>query len=112
MSFDEEFELLTPPGLTGLPCDLHLTDRLLAAVRAYLQSKDLDRYQIYYGSISDFSDIDRLLGALNERSEWEPISPTGQSEALAYLKIDDGKSSIDLAGCLHLRKHQIVLARF
>jgi hypothetical protein len=115
---DRAAETSTPAPRTvaPLPEGVAFTDRAVAALRDYLARNGLPEYQIFYNYFLDvdMDDVDQPLDRLGEPSAaWAPLS---ESAAAARDVTDvrferDGPRARE-PGCIHLARHQVVLARW
>ena len=110
---------LEPPesgaaSITGpLPGCFVLTERAVAALRAYLVVHDLTDYRIFVSANFDLHDIDTHLKLLGEEAEWEAApSFTTAGQPADLLSHDSGRAWSSHAGFLRLDRHQAVLARW
>jgi hypothetical protein len=99
-----------------LPENLAFTEWAVACLRKYLDRAGLGHYRVFYNYILDceMDDIDEHLKSLGESAAWEPLSVvTGGAEGLAAVQIKgNGTARGQEPGCLNLRRHEIVLARW
>ena len=105
-------ELKNPVGsqvIEPLPAMLVVTERAVAALRAYLMANELDHFVIFHPSADDLHDLDRQLKPLGENAAWEELA-IGQGEPLAIL--DSNAAHLSRGGVLRLSNYHVVVARW
>ena len=99
-----------------LPVSLVFTERAAASLRDYLDRAGLGQYRMFYSYMLDvdLDDIEAHLESLGESTGWEPLPPlAGGAAGLANLKFDhDNSARGQEPGCLYLRRHEVVIARW
>lgn len=99
-------------SVAPLPVMMIITGRAVAALRAYLDDRGLSEYQIFHCSYHDLHDIDHHLGALEPSVRWEPHVPPADCEPLTLMTRDEQSAKLWPSGFLHLKRFQVVLARW
>ena len=101
------------PLVGMVPEAIVFTERAVAALRAYLVGHGLADYRIFYASDLDLYDLDEYLKPMGQEPLWEPLPPAvAGGAALAGLSHDKTGAWIWESGCLHLRRHEVVVARW
>jgi hypothetical protein len=102
------------PPVAPLPEGLAFTERAAADLRAYLDRAGLGEYRVFYNYYLDvdFDDVDEHLAALGEDGvAWEPL-PGTLGRGVTGVRVERGEARGSEPGCLHLRRHEVVLARW
>jgi len=104
------------PTRGSLPGGLVLAGQFTGQLRAFLDVRGLAGWEIFFLNGGHLSDVDACLSDIGEADAvWEPHrrdfnageQPGGLSDP------SDGESVADRpAGCLHLREHEVVVARW
>lgn len=102
-----------------LPDGVAFTDRAAAALRHYLSAAGLGAYRVFYNYLTDvdMAEIDEHLDALGEAgATWEPLPDLATGDGgggVADLQIEGDNTALRKdPGCIHLRRHGVVLARW
>lgn len=95
-----------------LPTMVAVTGRSVAAMRAYLEDRGLSDYHIFHCAYHDLQDIDHHLGALEPSAGWDSHGLLPDGEPLTLLTRDEQSAKLWPSGFLHLKRHQVVLARW
>lgn len=113
MRYETDTDPLSPP-IAAAPAAVVMTDRAIAAVRAYLQSRGLESFQIFHSPSLDIDEIDRYLDGIGEASaQWESLSCALQGvEALDTFSCGEPDGALHRSGFLHLSTHELVLFRW
>ena len=99
-----------------LPNGFAFTERAAASLREYLARAGLDGYRVFYNFYADvdMEEVDEHLDALGEAgATWDPLPGLyGERCGVTDLRIDCDATRAREPGCIHLRKHEVVLARW
>jgi hypothetical protein len=102
------------PLTYALPPGFVMTEWAVGTLRQYLLRIGLSHYQICHCTDLDLNDIEYHLSALDEaQAQWESL-PAALSDGEPMEALTHGKSGSRIwpVGVLHLRKRQVVLARW
>jgi hypothetical protein len=103
------------PARGSLPCGLVLAGQLTGQFRAFLNSRGLDRWDIFLLNAGDLADLDCFLADIGEPdAQWEPHPHefNGGEQPSTLCEFDTAGSASRPAGFLHLPDHQIAVARW
>lgn len=115
MNYDTEHDLILPDETLNhaSPPDLVLTDLVLASLRRFLAARGLSDYVIFLCDEPDLYDIDKHLKALGETdATWEVLTEDHGALSIEILGAQEKEPEWRHGGCLHLRRHQMVLANW
>lgn len=106
-------EVSGAPLAAVFPTNPVFTEQAVAILRAYLAEHKLDHYCIFHCAANELYDVEEYLEPLGEVAAWEALAPLSNAgEALSVLTVDDVQARIWSGGCLRLRKHQLIFARW
>lgn len=104
----------TPRAFLG--GDLVLTEQAIAALRNYLHDANLSEWCIFQGPVPYLFGIDNVLDRLDPDAAWKSTDESlVAGEAMVAVTFDDEPAPHTRAwpsGVLHLRKLQVVIARW
>ncbi len=99
-----------------VPQGLAFTERAAAGLREYLARVGLHSYRVFYNdwTDADLHDVDEHLEVLGEgAAAWEPLPGLfGTPAGVASVRLDHDGARHRESGCIHLRNHEVVLARW
>src|SRR5262245_41341016 len=86
----------------------------MASMRAFLQARGLDDYQVYYCNDIDHDEIDRhrlLLGGDSAQWEASPRATSG-GELFNWLHLEEASADFRQSGAVYLSKYQVAVLRW
>ena len=114
LTLPSQFREVAPRGLIG--GDLVLTEHAIAALRAFLRDANLSEWRIFQGPVPYLFGIDNVLDRLDPNAVWESADESlVAGEAMVALTFEDEPKPFTRAwpsGVLHLRKLQVMVARW
>jgi hypothetical protein len=105
-------EIVQTNELHLLPSGVVLTERVSAALRAYLDANEMEEYEIFVSFVHDFADLELMLDQLGEKTEWRPFPALIDGPALTGMNLDRETLRSWRSGVLHLPKHRVLFARW
>src|SRR4051794_41337037 len=111
---DRDEEQPVAPLVGPLPANFVLSQHAAGVLRRYLERNQLCEYRVFHCEGLDLEDAERFLDALEEAgASWEPLSfGTAGGDPLAALTHSERGARIWPGGALHLRRHEVVVARW
>lgn len=111
-----ELDFLPPHGwrsVAALPAGFVLTERAVAALRAFLEECGLGDYQIFSCADHEMWDIDQHLARLGETARWDQRGlDADRAQPLTLLSHDKQGAQFWPSGFLRLEHHEAVVARW
>jgi energy-coupling factor transporter ATP-binding protein EcfA2 len=108
---DEVLDGAPESAAPALPAGTVMADRAAGWLRAWLERRGLDEYQVFCSNDLDLHDVDDHLEALGGRA-WEPVPSLVPGGAQPAYLSGRRKPEALPAGVAHLRAHDAALARW